>query len=299
MKNNFIPFILLILCFLGCKHKSVEEQEVPLVTTAQSLSYSPNTISLVNGSNGFSNTPSISPEQDYNYSLTTKPNTDAITIDTDGKIIIDNTLATGSYSIDVSAAKGGKTRTFLDVFTITITDAPVKPSNLNYSVDSLVLESGSTGASTTPTVEGTAPFSYAVSSNPSSGEISISNAGVINTTSNLPLGTYYITVTVTNPGGSTVYDSIYKVEVKADVPSTFTNDVLPVIQAKCASCHTSTGGSLPNWTDYNNSKTNINNILDRIQRTEGTPGAMPQGRTMLSSATIAKFQKWLDDGLLE
>ncbi len=64
----------------------------------------------------------------------------------------------------------------------------------------------------------------------------------------------------------------------------------------CLGCHSA--GSFKPLATYNDVKTNIDGILDRIQRANGVPGKMPQGGS-LSQSQINIFIKWKADGLTE
>lgn len=77
----------------------------------------------------------------------------------------------------------------------------------------------------------------------------------------------------------------------------FNNDVLPLIESKCSGCHT--GGANTNFTIYNNAKSNINEIISRINKTEDSNDFMPKSGNKLSTTELNLFQKWLDDGTLE
>lgn len=83
------------------------------------------------------------------------------------------------------------------------------------------------------------------------------------------------------------------------VKVTYVNDVKPIFMNSCTPCHLA-GGANPNkWDDYTQAKTKITTILDRVQRTPGSTGFMPQAGTPLTSAQIATLNKWVTDGLLE
>ncbi|WP_082632599.1 c-type cytochrome [Chryseobacterium sp. IHB B 17019] len=80
---------------------------------------------------------------------------------------------------------------------------------------------------------------------------------------------------------------------------TYAKDVKPIIEANCIGCHSAGGpASFQPWTSYDQVKTHIDNILDRIQRPNGDPLKMPQGGS-LSPSQINIFTKWKADGLIE
>jgi mono/diheme cytochrome c family protein len=76
---------------------------------------------------------------------------------------------------------------------------------------------------------------------------------------------------------------------------TYSNDVKPIIEANCVSCHSPGAQALTNYTQVKN---NIDNIINRIGRPNGDPLKMPQGGS-LSPSQINIITKWKADGLLE
>lgn len=76
---------------------------------------------------------------------------------------------------------------------------------------------------------------------------------------------------------------------------TYNKDVKAIIDANCVSCHSPGAQAL---TNYNQVKTNIDNIIDRISRPTGDPLKMPQGGS-LSPAQINIITQWKADGLTE
>lgn len=79
----------------------------------------------------------------------------------------------------------------------------------------------------------------------------------------------------------------------------YTDQVRPIIQNNCISCHSSGGAaSYYPLTNYIETKSAIDNILIRIQKPSGDPEKMPQGGS-LSQNSIDIIKKWKTDGLLE
>ncbi|MCJ8155404.1 cytochrome c [Chryseobacterium sp. SSA4.19] len=76
---------------------------------------------------------------------------------------------------------------------------------------------------------------------------------------------------------------------------TYNKDVKAIIETNCVACHSPGPQAL---TNYNQVKSNIDNIIDRINRPNGDPGKMPQGGS-LSPAQINIITKWKADGLTE
>lgn len=81
---------------------------------------------------------------------------------------------------------------------------------------------------------------------------------------------------------------------------TYTKDIKSIFVTRCTPCHLA-GGTNPNkWEDFATAKAKVTTILDRIQRTPGTTGAMPRGATaQIPAEEIAKIKQWVTDGLLE
>lgn len=110
--------------------------------------------------------------------------------------------------------------------------------------------------------------------------------------------TLFILIVLLNSCDSRTYE-----EISDNIPITTTvkyaSDVKPIIEANCIVCH-SAGGSaaFQPWTRYDQVKTHIDNILDRIQRPNGDPQKMPQGGA-LSQPNIDIIKKWKSDGLIE
>ena len=83
--------------------------------------------------------------------------------------------------------------------------------------------------------------------------------------------------------------------------STYAANLSNVIQENCTPCHIpSKGGFKKNYDNYDNVKTDIDEMIRRIGLLPGERGFMPFKKTaQLPDTTIAKFKKWRDDGLLE
>ncbi|MBW8331367.1 MAG: hypothetical protein K0M40_05050 [Prolixibacteraceae bacterium] len=109
--------------------------------------------------------------------------------------------------------------------------------------------------------------------------------------------TYLITPTANGTMGSPVSVTITVNPVIAIV--TYTVNIKPLLVNSCTPCHVA-GGSNPNkWDSYATTKSNINGILDRVQRESGAAGFMPVGGPKLSATNISLLKKWVTDGLLE
>ncbi|MBK5272763.1 MAG: cytochrome c [Bacteroidia bacterium] len=81
---------------------------------------------------------------------------------------------------------------------------------------------------------------------------------------------------------------------------TFTNDLQAVIVANCSPCHIPPkNGNKKPYDNYANVVKDIDEMIHRIQLNPTDKGFMPFRGKKLSDSTIAVFQQWKSDGLLE
>lgn len=174
------------------------------------------------------------------------------------------------------------------------------PTNLVYTPNTLSAIIGTPISSNAPTISGGAPITYSLTSNPNAGnEININETtGVISVGSNPSIGSYKITVVAKNSKSATTFTDIFTIQVGVANPVTFDAKIKPIINSNCGGCHLPVGSSL-DFTDYNRAKGNINTIINRIKRPQGSSGFMPRNGTALSAADIALFEQWKADGLVE
>jgi len=292
----FLSFLLLIL---SCS-KSGNDDSAPAATLVSGLTYSPAVLELKSGVAGSSAKPTKSGSTPVTYSVSTSPSSNgAITIDGDGVIKASSSLAIGNYVVSVSATNTAGTANFPNVYTVKVTSDTSTPTNLAYSPSSLSLTFGTAGSSATPTITSSSAVTYSGSISPSTSAIIVAPTGVIAASASLAIGTYQVSITATNANGSKTFTNIYTITVSAaNPPTTYNATVKALIQNNCGSCHGS-GGPQTNYTNYNNAKNNIDEILRRINLAQGAPGMMPNGGTKLSQTTINQIQKWKDDGLTE
>ena len=79
----------------------------------------------------------------------------------------------------------------------------------------------------------------------------------------------------------------------------YNTDIRPIIESRCMGCHSPGGpGAFQPFTNYNQVRTHIDNIIDRIQRPNGDPLRMPPSGS-LSQSQISLFTQWKADGLIE
>jgi hypothetical protein len=80
----------------------------------------------------------------------------------------------------------------------------------------------------------------------------------------------------------------------------YTDDILPIMQSACISCHSSppTNGAPFSLVNFSQVSQRANSILNSMNKQNGTPGAMPpSGR--LPQATLNLVEQWINDGKLE
>jgi hypothetical protein len=84
------------------------------------------------------------------------------------------------------------------------------------------------------------------------------------------------------------------------IPTTYTTDMMPLIQAKCTPCHVpSKGGNKANFENYESAKKYGPGMLTRVQLNPTERGFMPMKHEKLSAEEIVIIKKWNDQGLLE
>lgn len=82
--------------------------------------------------------------------------------------------------------------------------------------------------------------------------------------------------------------------------TTYTTDVLPLIQMKCTPCHLPTkGGFKANFENYASAAKYGADMVTRVQLNPGDKGFMPFKHEKLSTEEIAVFKKWVDGGMTE
>ena len=82
---------------------------------------------------------------------------------------------------------------------------------------------------------------------------------------------------------------------------TYTNDVKSVIDANCTPCHIpAKGGNKKAYDNITNLRTDIDEIVRRIQLNPGDKGFMPFRKAhRLPDSTIHVFKQWKVDGMIE
>ena len=82
--------------------------------------------------------------------------------------------------------------------------------------------------------------------------------------------------------------------------TSYTTDVLPLLQAKCSPCHfPSKGGNKANFETYASASKFGSEMVTRVQKNPGERGFMPMRNPKLSDTDIALLKKWVDGGMAE
>ncbi len=80
----------------------------------------------------------------------------------------------------------------------------------------------------------------------------------------------------------------------------YTTNIQPLVMANCSPCHIpAKGGNKHPYDNYANLKTDIDEIIKRIELQPGQKGFMPFKGKRLSDSTINVIKQWKTDGLLE
>ena len=80
----------------------------------------------------------------------------------------------------------------------------------------------------------------------------------------------------------------------------YENSVQTIIAAYCSPCHIpEKGGRKKAYDNYANVKSDIDEMIRRVELYPHDKGFMPFEKTKLSDSTIALFKQWKVDGLLE
>ncbi|MEI9946513.1 MAG: cytochrome c [Chitinophagaceae bacterium] len=80
----------------------------------------------------------------------------------------------------------------------------------------------------------------------------------------------------------------------------YTNSIQTLIVANCSPCHIpAKGGTKKPLDTYETAKTNIDNIIKRIELNPTDRGFMPSRKPKLSDSTINAFKQWKAAGLKE
>jgi uncharacterized membrane protein len=92
-----------------------------------------------------------------------------------------------------------------------------------------------------------------------------------------------------------------KLAAAAPPKMVFENSLQTLIVGNCSPCHIpEKGGKKKAYDNYANVKSDIDEIIRRVELNPTEKGFMPfRKETKLSDSTIAVFKKWKEDGMLE
>jgi len=99
-----------------------------------------------------------------------------------------------------------------------------------------------------------------------------------------------------------IFSNCHGTKKVAEVPvakTSYEADVQSIVVANCSPCHIpSKGGRMKPLDTYDALKTNIDDVIHRIELNPTDKGFMPFKHPKLSDSTINVFKKWRDDGLV-
>ncbi len=105
-----------------------------------------------------------------------------------------------------------------------------------------------------------------------------------------------LALVLSNCGGSKKAAS----ETPPPPKSTYETNMTAVISMHCTPCHIpAKGGNKRPYDNYTNVKTDIDEIIRRIELNPTDRGFMPFKHAKLSDSTINVFKQWKTDGMLE
>ncbi len=179
---------------------------------ASNLAYVPNSLIVKEGIEGISVKPTVDGVRPMAFSIKKiTPANSEIAISKDGVIAVSKSSAKGVFVVEVTAknAEGEVSSTF----TVTVEEKLVTgaPANLVYSPASLIVEKGKEVASVLPSVDGSMPMTFTMTSVPANSAIEIGSDGVIKVKNTSEKGDYVLTITAANAQGSVT--TTYKVSV--------------------------------------------------------------------------------------
>jgi hypothetical protein len=90
-----------------------------------------------------------------------------------------------------------------------------------------------------------------------------------------------------------------KAKSKEVAKMTYMANIEPIISTSCSPCHIPGKGNKKPYNTFSAVKTDIDEIIGRIQRNPTDKGFMPMKHPKLSADTINTFVQWKADGMLE
>ena len=80
---------------------------------------------------------------------------------------------------------------------------------------------------------------------------------------------------------------------------TYNTNLKTVVETNCSPCHIAGKGNKKPYDNYANVKTDIDEMIRRIELKPEDIGFMPFKHPKLPDATVAIFKQWKADGMLE
>jgi hypothetical protein len=184
----------------------------------------------------------------------------------------------------------------------TAIDVDTRVQKFAYANKSINIYFGDSATSETPTYVSNSAATFTIQTKPDNGgNITIDDKGILHFSKNLAIGTYAIDVKTNNKGGIQLFANALTAKVSNPLALvSFALDVTPILTANCTGCHndnTLDSDGVNNYSTYQNVKTEINTIINRINIPEGGSGFMPDGGTALTNAQLSLINKWKSDGL--
>jgi len=82
--------------------------------------------------------------------------------------------------------------------------------------------------------------------------------------------------------------------------TTYEHNIQTMVMSNCSPCHIpAKGGNKKPYDNYANVKSDIDEIIRRIELNRGDKGFMPFKRAKLADSTVAVFKEFKTDGMLE
>lgn len=300
-----LPFIFALLFTLSllifaCNEEPQDDAVTPEPEEPQApanLSYSPSSLTGVEGTPLQSSTPTVEGTPSFTFSLLNAP-TEVSIASTTGVISTTASLPAGEYSLSVKVVNDVGEAIFNEALRITLeAQAPPSeaPRDLIYLPNTVTLAEGERFTSEAPSLSGTSPFTFSLVNSPDPAFSIDANTGVISVGTSLVAGVYALNVKVENEVGENTFNNALEVSVVGEI-ITFTGHVRPLLVSKCAPCHTSgaqaQGGM--DWEVYNDTERRFDDILRTSQN-----GSMPPGSNDLTQEEIDLLIAWRDAGFPE